>query len=168
MQYRKDIISGAVIGVFSVVYLLLISDIRIFTGPGAAPLSARFIPAMWGAILFILSLILLFRGLRNRKAARRQAETAARAGFSLRQLWAQNTEVILTFVILAVYIYLLKPVGFLIMSAFYIFAEALVLSKKGKRRAALTLILAITAAVLIDFVFVRLLYVMLPKGILGF
>ena len=168
MQYRKDIISGAVIGVFSVIYLALISDISIFTGPGAAPLSARFIPAMWGTILLILSLMLLFRGLRNRKAAHRQAESVERGGFALKELWTKNTEVILTFAVLAVYIYLLKPVGFLIMSALYIFAEALILSKKGKRRIVPALVLAVAAAVLIDFVFVRLLYVMLPKGILGF
>lgn len=168
MQYRKDIISGAVIGAASIIYLLLTCQINIFTGPGAAPLSARFVPAMWGAILLVLSIMLLVRGLMNRKAAIQKAETAEKGGFSLKGFYLQNTEVILTFVVLAVYIYLLKPVGFLIMSALYIFAEALILSKRGKRHVLTALLLAVAASALIDFVFVRLLYVMLPKGILGF
>lgn len=168
MQYRKDITSGALIGAVSIIYLLLTCKVNIFTGPGAAPLSARFVPAMWGTILLILSVLLLVRGLRNRKAALQKRGAAEQSRFSLKGFYLQNTEVILTFAVLAAYIYLLKPVGFLIMSALYIFAEALILSKKGKRRVITALVLAVTASVLIDFVFVRLLYVMLPKGILGF
>ena len=168
MQYRKDITSGALIGAVSIIYLLLTCKVSIFTGPGAAPLSARFVPAMWGTILLILSVLLLVRGLRNRKAALQKRGAAEQSRFSLKGFYLQNTEVILTFAVLAAYIYLLKPVGFLIMSALYIFAEALILSKRGKRRVITALVLAVTASVLIDFVFVRLLYVMLPKGILGF
>lgn len=168
MQYRKDMISGAAIGTVSAIYLLLTSKISIFTGPGAAPLSARFVPAMWGAVLLILSVMLIVRGLRRRKAALQQAGTAGQDKLSLKNFCLQNQEVILTFAVLTVYIYLLKPVGFLIMSALYIFAEALILSKKGKRHVVTALVLAVVASVLIDFIFVRLLYVMLPKGILGF
>lgn len=168
MQYRKDMLSGAVIGIISLGYLLMTTRISIFTGPGAAPLSARFVPAMWGVILLLLSVVLFARGLRARRTAARQEEGDGNRKFSVKGFYHRNTEVILTFAVLAVYIYLLKPVGFLVMSALYIFAEALILSRKGQRHIWRALALGVTASVLIDFVFVRLLYVMLPKGILGF
>ena len=76
-------------------------------------------------------------------------------------------EVILSFLFLLIYILLLQPVGFIIMSALFIFAEAMVLTPKEKRKPLIAAIVCIVAAVIVDFAFVNLLHVLLPAGILG-
>ena len=74
----------------------------------------------------------------------------------------------MTFVSLAIYIALLEPVGFLIMTAIYLFVQTLILTPKEKRNYIVTFITSIVIAVALDYVFVCLLNVLLPLGIFGF
>ena len=87
---------------------------------------------------------------------------------SLAQLLTLNKEVGLTFILLAIYTVFLKQLGFVTATFLYIFFQTLVLTKKEKRNYKLTIILAIIFSVLIDYIFVELLSVLLPKGIIGF
>lgn len=167
MKFNKDTLPGIVLGVLAIGYLAMTTQIKVFTGPGAAPLSARAIPYMWGFILLMLSVLLILRGMRQGKE-KSAIDSGSQNSFSPKRFYLDNHEVILTFLFLGVYIALLKPIGFLIMSAAYIFAESLVLSKRRNWNLVFSLILGIVVACVIDFVFVRMLGVMLPKGILSF
>lgn len=167
VNYRKNIISGSVLFVSAAVYFILSFSIKSFSGLGATPLSARFIPQLWGFLLMLLSLVLLVRGIREYLKLRK-AGALAKDGTTLSAFVSRNREVILTFTALAVYIVLLDAIGFFIMSAAFIFVEALVLTPAEKRNWAAALLLGVICSAGIDFLFVRVLNVLLPAGILGF
>jgi len=141
-----------------------------FRGRGATPLDARFIPQLWGTLLLILSLLLTWRGLKERRAA--IASGNADSGIGLLKAVEGNKEVIFLFVSLFFYAWFMESVGFLITSALFVFCAALLLSKperRFKRRNLVTAaIVAVTASVLINYVFVVALSVRLPRGIIGF
>ncbi len=166
MTYRTNIAAGGALALFAAVYIYLSGDIQPFKGIGATPLDARFIPRLWGTALLILSLMLVVRGFRARTAELRGG--AAGSGVSAKSFWDRNREVVLTFAAIAVYTALLGPVGFLIMSALYMFFQILLLSKPEKRNYKLAAAVAVISAVLVDYLFVELLSVLLPRGILGF
>jgi hypothetical protein len=167
MPYQKNIIAGAVLAVFSAVVLLLSLNIPTFTGLGAAPLGSAFIPRLWGGSLGLLSLSLFFRGLRERTVYVRTGKVIP-ISFKLSKFCQENREVILTFVIIAIYTALIGIVGFIIMSALYLFAQILILTPPDKRNFPVASIISIVTSVLLDFVFVSLLHVLLPRGIFGF
>jgi hypothetical protein len=167
VPYRKNIIAGAALAVFSIGVLLVSFNISTFTGLGAAPLGSAFIPRLWGVCLGLLSLSLFFRGLRERAAYAKTGKIVPFA-FSFAKFCKENREVILTFVVIAVYTALMGVVGFVIMSAFYLFAQILILTPPGRRNLLAAGIISVVTSVLVDFIFVSLLHVLLPRGILGF
>lgn len=170
MNYKKDIIAGSALLAFAVAYVALSFGIPTFQGIGATPLTAQFVPQLWGTALIILSSTLLVRGIRAyRKAKPTQPEAAKKPlPQAIREFASRNREVILTFAVLFVYILLLDAVGFIIMSALFMFALMMVLSPKEKRKVLLPAILSVVFSVGLDYVFVVLLRVLLPQGILGF
>lgn len=167
MPYKKNLYTGLGMMLFSVVYFALSFNIKPFKGIGATPLDSAFVPRMWGVCLFLLSLALTIRGLRERAEYKRTAPPAdGQASFSafLRKYY----KVLLTFLFITVYIALLEPVGFFLTSACYITAQTLILSPSGKKNPLMAALVGLIAAGIIDYLFVVLLHVILPKGILGF
>ncbi len=177
MEYKKNLIPGIVLTIFSIIYLVLTSQIKKFSGLGSDPLGARAIPYLWGISLLVLSLILVVRGIKQRNLAIKN-NTLVKSELNFTGIIKENREIVLTFVSLAVYIALLEPVGFLIMTAVYLFVQTLILTPKEKRNYMgydsilrnyiVTLITSIVIAVALDYVFVCLLNVLLPLGIFGF
>lgn len=168
MTYRTNIVAGSALTLFASVYFYFSFSIKPFNGLGATPLDSTFIPRLWGVCLFLLSMSLVLRGVRERqRSAGSEAESAARR-FSVPEFWRNNYEVILTFIAIGVYTALLGPIGFTIMSSLYIFFQAIVLSPPEKRNYKVAAAIAVVASVAIDYLFVELLSVLLPKGILGF
>lgn len=167
LSYRKNLTAGVLLALFAVIYLYFSSNISTFTGSGSTPLGARFMPRFWGLCLLLLSTILAFRGLAERRAqiAARGAESSP---FSLTALLKDRYEVILTFAAIFVYIFFLKSIGFIIMTALYLFAQILILSSPEEKKYTATAITAMIFAVGLDYIFVVLLNVLLPKGIIGF
>jgi len=165
---NKDSITGIVLAAFSVIYLYLSQGIKVFTGPGRDPLSAKFVPVLFGALLLMCACLLIIRGVRDAKKQSGQERTKGSFARAVRD----NLEVILTFATLAVYLMIMKPVGFLLSSVLFIVAEAIILTppekRKDKKTILLALVIAIVMSVLADYVFADIFHVMLPEGILGF
>ena len=72
--------------------------------------------------------------------------------------------VLIMFVLTFVYYKLLKPVGFLLTTPFYLFASFILFGYKKKLTAA---IVAVVFSVAVYFLFSRVFMVILPRGILG-
>lgn len=167
MQYKKNLIPGIVLTLFSAGYLAYAAQIEKFTGSGSTPLSARFMPYFWGTCLLLLSVILIFRGLKQRNAEIAAGMTQKNTT-TAREFVREHYEVILTFVFLAIYIALMESIGFLIMTILFLFGEIVILTPREKRNYLISGIVALVFAFGIDFIFVRLLNVLLPLGIFGF
>ncbi|MDD2957220.1 MAG: tripartite tricarboxylate transporter TctB family protein [Lachnospiraceae bacterium] len=168
MEYKKNLIPGIILAAFSVAYLGCSAMITPFTGPGATPLDNRAVPWLWGGLLLLLSVILIVRGIKERKAYMETAGKKIQSGRNLLEICKENKEVLCSFVFLAIYVALMEPAGFLISTALYVYAETVILTRPEKRNYVIPIIVAIVTAVAIDFVFVRLLNVLLPTGIIGF
>lgn len=166
MSFSRDRVTGIILSVFSLLYLFFSKDIKVFRGSGATPLTSAFIPRFWGTCLLTLGLILIFRGSFSSAG---EEKTAGSPLFKRLKGWiAGNYEVVLTFALIGVYSALLPSVGFTIMSALYIFAQILILTPQERRNRLPAFAVGIFFAVVIDFIFVKLIGVLLPKGILGF
>lgn len=166
-QYKLDIIPGIVIALFSIAYLLLIPSIQTFEGLGATPLTNHFVPYLWGGVLLLLSLWILVRGIR--KYQKFKAEGGAAEKSSLKDALMERREVVASFVALTIYVALMGPVGFVIMTILYVFAQILILTPREKWQktylpAGIT---AVVSGVLLFYVFRYLLNVLLPVGILS-
>lgn len=167
MSYRKNLTAGILLALFAIIYLYFSSNISTFTGSGSTPLGARFMPRFWGLCLLLLGTTLVFRGLAERKA--HIAVTGSEnIPFSMVALLRDKYEVILTFAAICVYIFFLKSIGFIIMTALYLFAQILILSPPEEKKYTAAAITAVVFAVGLDYIFVVLLSVLLPKGIIGF
>jgi len=168
LTYKTNIIAGSALALFAALYFYFSFAIKPFNGLGATPLDSTFIPRLWGVCLFLLSGSLVLRGFRERRQSLSEGKGAEKGRLSLPSIWHNNYEVILTFIAIGVYTALLGPVGFIIMSALYIFFQVIILSPPEKRNYKVAALIAVVASVAIDFLFVELLSVLLPKGILGF
>lgn len=168
MIYRKNLVAGTTLALFAIIYLYFSLEIKTFNGSGATPLDSRFMPQLWGSCLLFLSVLLILRGIKEKKLALKNVGESVRTTFSLKTVYFNNYEVILTFVAIGIYILLLKNVGFIIMTIVYIFAQVLILTPPKKKNLIAAFIVAIVFAIGLDYIFVNLLHVLLPKGILGF
>ena len=73
-----------------------------------------------------------------------------------------------TIVLMAAYMLAFEPLGFLVASAVYLFLQILLLSDKTNRNPILFAIIAIVLPVAVEALFVFVIKMPLPKGILGF
>ena len=161
MEEKRDLLVGIIVGIFSILYYIGALQIKMYKGLGVSVIDSSEVPKKWAIFLFILSVMLIVRALKRMK---KNLET----NISLGQILVLNKEVGLTFIFLAIYTIFLKQLGFVVSTFVYIFFQTLVLTKKEKRNYKITIILALVFSILIDYIFVELLSVLLPKGIIGF
>lgn len=167
MSYRNDIVPGLILAVSSIIYFAFTFQIDVFKGTGATPLDSRSMPRIWAALLLILSLRLVYRGLKGKKLAELNKSEVTKTK-NIKEFLLDNREIVLTFLFLAIYIIGLKYIGFLIMTIVYLFFQISILTNKNERKYKNIVIVSTLAAVFINYLFVTWLNVMLPKGILGF
>lgn len=70
--------------------------------------------------------------------------------------------------LMAAYVLALEPVGFVLSSVVYLFAQILLMSNKDNRKPLLFAAISVILPVAIDALFVFVIKMPLPKGILGF
>ena len=73
-----------------------------------------------------------------------------------------------TILMMALYMFCFEPVGFILSSAVYLFAQITWFSNSENRKPILFAVIAIVLPVVIDALFVYAIKMPLPKGILGF
>ena len=133
---RNDLFSGIVLSAFSIAYLIGATRIKIPKMLSSSFLNASSVPKLWGTLLLILGIILVIRGVRVMKAekAAGNAPEKKTAAQMVKDFWSANRAVIEMFVVLLIYIALIQPVGFLISTFLFLFAEFNILSYKEDRK----------------------------------
>jgi len=177
MQKRNDIASGSTITLAAVFYLVNSKTIKIFQGPGATIINSRTVPMIWGAVLLLLGLVLLLKGMFGYDKRKSIASTISENDISTQQLskhglikiLLNNIEVIGTGALLGGYVLILKNVGFILATAGYLFLQILLLGY-GKRKKILihASIIAIFISLGVYLLFVYLLNIRLPSGVVPF
>lgn len=162
MRKTKDLVTGLAGLALSAFYILCARSISVFEGVGATAINSRTLPMLWGICLALLSALLLlryFRSLKSEKNGEQKSDAEP-----LRAKLAVPA----TFLLLTLYVLLMKPMGFVLMTGVYLFAQMLVLAPKGKLKIWFAVVLSVVLAVGIYLIFLRLLNVPLPAGILAF
>lgn len=162
MRKTKDLVTGLAGLALSAFYILCAQSISVFEGVGATAINSRTLPILWGVCLAVLSMLLLLRYFRSPKSEK-SAEKKGKA-----EPLRAKLAVPATFLLLTLYVLLMKPVGFVLTTGLYLFAQMLVLAPKEKLKTWFAAVLSVVLAVGIYLVFSRLLNVPLPAGILAF
>ena len=130
---RNDLFSGIVLSAFSIAYLIGTTRIKIPKMLSSSFLNASSVPKLWGALLLILGIILVIRGVRVMKAekAAGNAPEKKTAAQMAKDFWSANRAVIEMFVVLLIYIALIQPVGFLISTFLFLLFSLPLLGRRN-------------------------------------
>ena len=166
MSFKKcrDLVLGVVMLALSVAYTVYARQIK--TRPKLTPsyASAQIIPTLLGVLLAILSLCLIFQGVRKLR-------TAGEAG-GQKMSRVDLLSVTLTFAAMVLYIVLLPNLGFILSTIIFLFLQITILAPTEKRNLLLFAVIAVVFTA-IAFVAFRIgLSQLLPRGpieaLLGF
>ncbi len=167
MRKYKDLITGLAVFFLSLFYLINIRSVRVFTGAGATAINARTIPLIEGSLLMLLSVIMLIRYGINARRGGYVSESGKEDSLDGQPLRIRMA-VPLTLCLLLIYVLAIGRLGFVLTSIIYLFFQIIILSPNGKIRVPFAAVIAVIAPVIIYLVFVYLLNVPLPRGIMPF
>jgi putative tricarboxylic transport membrane protein len=151
----KEILTAVAFIVFSAAIFFSTGSIRVFAPNSASYVNAQFYPYLISAILGVVSIIQLIIAIRKLPSPNPEKGSMTRDGI---------IRIALTLVLLAVYVGLLKHVGFLIMTAVYVFFQSLLLTPKDRISVKFALGLALISSSAIYFLFTQILTLMLPRA----
>lgn len=157
----KNFIYSSVISLFGIFYFLFAFKIRKF---GDAVLDSQSLPKILGVILITTSLI---QTVKTFLEAQRNSNVDK---VDKKEDDAPDIKkVIYTLALMIVYAVILKPLGFLISTALFVFLQSLVLESESdtKKNRLVSIIFAVVFSIVIYLIFVRVFSLVLPAGILG-
>ena len=159
-RYRRTILSAGILAVslFYFLYALFCIESRHVRG---VPDSA-FIPSIVGGAMVLLSAVMTLDDFKKDHMADGKEEKKAEK--------KENLNVLGTAVLLLVYICLIEPLGFLIASVLYLFAQFLYLAPADKLKKLRTYVvyglIALVASGGIYVLFLNVFHLILPAGLL--
>ena len=156
----KDLVLGIIMLALSGFYLYFATQIK--TRPKLTPsyASAQIIPRLLGILLAILSVILIFQGVKKMRSQENQADDGKKMDRG------DLIAVVLTFAVIIGYILILPELGFCLSTVIYLFLQILVLSPKEKRNYVLFAIVAVVFTAIVFVAFRIGLQQLLPRGII--
>lgn len=127
-------------------------------------IKADFFPRLDAALLAILGIVLAVTGLKKARQPQPAGEKEA-------PFWKNDGTVSMleTLGLIALYIFALKPAGFIIATFLYLMVQMFVLTPKEKRtrrNMAVFVGVSLVTSFAVYFVFTKVFYLMLPAGIL--
>lgn len=151
----RDLLCSIIMLVFGVVMFVLALDIphKIPTDVGSG-----YVPKFVAICIIVVAVVQLVLTLTRKSAADKKKE----------KLFEDAKGGIATIVLMVVYMLIFQPVGFICSSAIYLFTQIMLLSDNTNRKPLLFAAIAILLPVAVDALFVFVIKMPLPKGIIGF
>ena len=165
----QDVISGFFLLIVSVAMFAVTFSFEALTVSKVGP---DFMPKIIASMIMIFSIIIIANGLKKAKVHNENTgayqESQGDDTKSVSKDEKKNLlPVMMTLGLMIGYFVLIPILGFLLMTALYLFLQMLLLSHKSNRKIWLFAILSIATSALIYYVFRSVFYVMLPTGIIG-
>jgi len=163
-----DLFSGVFLFIVSVIMFITALSFKALTTSTVGP---DFIPKVISVFIAILSIFLIvnaFRGIKNQGNG--QLNSLNYEEINTEKIKTKVTSyktMLLTLLLMISYLILMPSLGFLIMTAIYLFLQMYILVDKTGRKVPLFIIVSITSSVAIYYVFHSIFHVMLPAGIFG-
>ncbi len=171
-KVKKDFVIGAFFLLLGAAYFISAFSIGSYKGYGSQNISSSFVPKLLGVLLMVLSATLLFQ---TYNAWRRITDAMKRdpglaAGTEPGHLFFRPGElrsVLAVFGVLAMYVALLEPVGFILTSCVFLFVTIKIMAPDGKFDWRFAALLSVIVPPVVYVLFVYGLDMLLPEGILG-
>ena len=165
----QDVISGFFLLIVSVAMFVATFSFEALTVSKVGP---DFMPKIIASMMLIFSIIIIANGLKKAKIRNENTDAYQKIKEedmeSVTQGEKKNLLTVMTTLGLMIGYFVLIPIlGFLLMTALYLFLQMLLLSHKSNRKIWFFAILSIATSALIYYVFRSVFYVMLPTGIIG-
>ncbi|MFA6505014.1 MAG: tripartite tricarboxylate transporter TctB family protein [Treponemataceae bacterium] len=166
MSRNKDILTGSVSIALGLILFFLSFQVKDFASVSVGP---EFLPRIAAVLFVVLGGVLSYQGLKATRLARTTvaASPVVKKDAAEAKYHGGMLPVAYSLLVMGVYIALLKPVGFIITSALFIFFQIIILSKGLKRNYFLFVVVSALSSVIAYYLFVRVFQVMIPAGILG-
>lgn len=164
----NDLISGMVLCIFAAWYFVMATQIKIMKMLATTWLNASSVPKFWGFLLFVLGIVLIIRGAKAVRAVKKESYVPEKKTLQERSsaFLKANSQVILMFLDLGLFIVLMNPLGFLIDCFLFLFAQFNILQRKDERKWIFSAVLALIVSLVIYVLFRHFLKMPLPQGIL--
>ncbi len=152
MKRYMDIIAGAAFLVLSAAVYAGSYSIRTFADTSYG---VTFLPRVTAVIMAVVSTVVLVGGIRKYK------QGVESGSFSV------TPAVIYTCVLIFLYILLLALLGFVLSTIIYVTMQVYIMSDFSRKRLAFGFLLSLPFSFGVYYLFTRMIYIMLPPGILG-
>lgn len=159
LKQNKPLLAAAFFLILAVAYIFGANNIRIYRGAGSSTIGSAFYPRILGYLLLLLSLVEIVKAIASIRS-KKVNEDGEKESMSL-------VAILLTIALTAGYIFLLEAIGFLLMTAVYLFLLIIVLSPKDQRNFKTATIISISTSLIVYFLFVKGFSLLLPRGIIG-
>ncbi|MFC0559418.1 tripartite tricarboxylate transporter TctB family protein [Halalkalibacter alkalisediminis] len=167
LKQYKDIYASVFLLIVSIIMFIATYSIQKMT---VTNIGADFAPRLLAVGIFVLSLILLTNSIKQV----RNPQTAVILDEEEEEEEEQNLKesisklsVVGTIALLIGYVALIPSIGFLIMTAIYLFLQMYLLAERAHRNITLFLIISVVSSGIIYYCFKSIFYLRLPAGILG-
>lgn len=165
LKRYSDVIASIVLLLFSIVMFLGTLNMKRLTDMA---IGSEFAPRLVAAGIFILSLILFVNGLKKaREQDGESDELEDHADDSNEKEAINYKKVLIVILLFAMYVALMRPIGFLLMTIIYLFTTMVVLADQTQRNIPLFFIVSVVTSCFVYFIFRNVFYLFLPAGILG-
>lgn len=163
--YSENFVSSLMLILVSIFYLFSITQFKgVMKSDGIS--STRF-PLILGLALLITGLIIMYGAVKNIKNKVSVIENEDEDGDIISSKM-NDKRVLITFILLAFYLFGMPSLGFLISTFVYLVLQISVLSDKDNRNYIKIIILSFVFTLIIFLTFTRLLNMMLPRGLFTF
>lgn len=169
MKKYREIIGGVVFFVFALAYFVMAFGIKQFGAGKPGIVTSDFMPKIYGGLILILSAIQILQGVWQLKTQHQLLATDARTSGECGIKFQIEWEILLTFLLLVLYVGMLKTIGFLITSVLFILGLTFILlpkKQRGLKKFIEVLVIAVLFTVTIYLIFVKGFHLTLPVGIL--
>ena len=160
-EKRTTILIGIFFLLISIVLFISATSIPV---PNALAIGGDFMPKVMAVLLIICAIGFVVVGIAQKPTQVPENNPSKKEQRMDAKRWSLFA---IEFALLFIYLYLLIPVGFILMTSIYIFVQAWVITVKEERSLIKMAIIAIIASVIIYFIFVKGFHLMLPAGLLG-
>lgn len=154
----RDVIAGVLFFVIALAYYLGSNSLK---NIGSSTVNTDFFPKVCGIAMMALSVILIVTSVRRLYQAKNQQEETdvpfEKAG---------AIRVVFSILLLAIYIALMEPVGFLLMTILYVYLQIMVLTPRNEWKLIRFAAISVIFSVIVYCAFLYGFDVMLPQGIL--
>ncbi|MBD2846650.1 tripartite tricarboxylate transporter TctB family protein [Paenibacillus sp. IB182496] len=169
-RYGDIIFSGA-LAVIAIIYLGLSFNIP---QNSAMPYGSDLLPKLAGAGLLVACIAVLIGATKRLVTGASKSAPAASPAAGVEGEEAESAappsdyrKVLYTFMLILLYVALWETIGFLIMTAIYLFFQFIVLSDRSERRYVVFAVTSIITTAAVYYVFVQVLSLTIPGGLLG-